>query len=163
LTIFAYAKHIAMPHNRFTAFTQQPQIRAVFARLWPFPPFYQKFRKNVYAFVYFGTHLRTFSAAMYTFASLKCILSKTAYSGRKRSVFFGKPTLQIGKASSLLLILTHFYPFLLIATHWSVLRVHDKAGFSKNLIFPYHGSAALTMAKPECRRLFKPTPVFSCL
>jgi len=65
-------------------------------------------------------------------------LSKTAYLGRKRSVFFGKPIRQIEKASSLLLIPTHFYQFLLIATHWSVLRVHDKAGFSKNLIIPYH-------------------------
>ena len=36
-----------------------------------------------------------------------------------------------------LLIYTHSYSFLPIPTHcysWSVLRVHDKAGFSKNLI-----------------------------
>jgi len=65
-------------------------------------------------------------------------LSKTAYLGRKRSVFFRKQIRQIEKASSLLLIPPHFYLFLLIATHWSVLRVHDKAGFSKNLVIPYH-------------------------
>jgi len=59
-------------------------------------------------------------------------LSITSYSGRKRSIFFGKQIRQIRKASSLLLIPTHFYLFLPIATHWRVLRVHDNAGFSKN-------------------------------
>jgi len=46
-------------------------------------------------------------------------LSKTAYSGRKRSIFFGKQIRQTGKASSFILIPTHFYLFLLIATHFA--------------------------------------------
>ena len=63
-------------------------------------------------------------------------LSKTVDLGRKVAIFFGRQIRQIGKASSLLLIRTHFYLFLLIATHWSVLRVHDKAGVSKKRIIP---------------------------
>jgi len=60
-------------------------------------------------------------------------LSKTAYSGRKRSIFFGKQIRQIGKAYSFILIPTHFYLFLLIATHSSVLRVLIRPVFQKNL------------------------------
>jgi len=77
LTIFVQAKHVAMSHSPFIAFTQRPQMRSAFMGFWHLPPFLSillRFRKNVYAFVYFGTHLRTFSAAMYAFASLNCIL-----------------------------------------------------------------------------------------
>jgi len=58
-------------------------------------------------------------------------LSKTAYLGQKWSVFFREANPANRKS---LLISPHSYSFLPIPTHWSVLRVRDKAGFSKNRI-----------------------------
>jgi len=79
-----------MTLSQFIAFTQQPQIHAAFAGLWSLPPFFSiqmKSGQNVYAFVYFGTHLRTFSRAMYTFASLKCILLSSCPGGMQMEDF----------------------------------------------------------------------------
>jgi len=122
-----------MSLNQYITFTQQPQIRSAFAWLWPLPPFLSirlKFRKNVYAFVYFGTHLRTFSAAMYTFASLKyilcqppaeicgwrvfqkCVPALLLQTGLWRGFCIEMSRPKLKKA-------THFYSFLLIFNHFS--------------------------------------------
>ena len=122
-----------MSLSPFTAFTQQPQICSAFARLWHLSPFFSillKFRKNVYAFVCFGTNLRTFRAAMYTFASLKGILCQPAAEICGWKVFqkcVPAPLLQTGlwrrfcieMSKPKLKKATHLYSFVLIFNHFS--------------------------------------------
>jgi len=100
-------------------------------------------QQNVYAFVYFGTHLLTFSAAMYTFASLKGILGHPAaevcrwWIFQKREpgslsascnlptsveeILYRNEQARIEKGYPLLLILTHCYSFFINPTHFCVL------------------------------------------